>query len=295
MNLLIFDCGETNIRHAYWNNNQLEQRGTFKTPSTWEQLKQDFLTIYESSQKTINGIALSVPGTVNKEKQRIEGNTTISYLLGFNIFAELEELFGLPVTIENDINCAGMAEFYLGAAKDTQDAVFVSMGNEISGTLFLKGQIHKGIHLYGGHFGLMYLNNGNNFSELATPVQMAFRYCKRMGLDPAEKKSAAVFALAKTEDRIAKEEVNNFYEYFAQGLWNIQFSYDPELIVLGTATSEDNDLEELLDEINQRLLQKLTANGIVDFVPKIVTSQCGKVANLIGAAANFFARQHGEA
>lgn len=294
MMLLVFACDEKKIMHGYWNGSQFEEQSSFKTPTTWEQLKQDFLTVYESLKKPINGIALSVPGIVNTEKQRIEGATEISYLHGFNIFAELEELFRLPVTIENDINCAAMAEFYLGAAKNTQDSAFVAVeDDEIKGALFTKGQLHKGNHLYSGQFGYMYLNNGNTFSELATPAQMAFRYCQRMELDPTEKNSDAVFTLAKTGDKLAKEEVNNFYEYLVAGLWNIQFLYDPELIVLaGDGIVGKNT--ELLEEINQRLLKKLSEKGIDAFVLKIKICHYPKQAPLIGAAMNFSARQQGE-
>lgn len=83
---------------------------------------------------------------------------------------------------------------------------------------------------------------------------------------------------------MAIEEVNHFYDYLTQGLFSIQFSFDPEMIVLGGGVSAK---EGLLDEIDRRMKKKLAQFGLNDFVPQIVTCQYNNDANLIGAAANF--------
>ena len=62
------------------------------------------------------------------------------------------------------------------------------------------------------------------------------------------------FELAQRGDEIAREEVNNFYDYLTQGLFGLQFSYDPEMIVLGGGVSAK---EGLLAEINRRMLTHL--------------------------------------
>ena len=43
-------------------------------------------------------------------------------------------------------------------------------------------------------------------------------------------------------DEIAKEEVESFYTYLAKGLFSIQFSFDPEVIVLGGGVSAKDGL-----------------------------------------------------
>ena len=57
------------------------------------------------------------------------------------------------MTIENDANCAGLAEIYEGAAKGKRSA-FVVIGTGIGGAIFRNGELYKGAHLYGGEFGL---------------------------------------------------------------------------------------------------------------------------------------------
>ncbi|KAF1301250.1 MULTISPECIES: ROK family protein [Enterococcus] len=292
MGILVFDFGGSAVKYGYWTGEKLSRVDQFPTPATWDEMKEKLKEVQEQATEKITGVGISAPGVVNVDLQRIDGISAIPYIHGFNIFDELAGLFRLPVTIENDANCAGMAEFYNGAGKDYQNVAFVVIGTGVGGALFTKGQITKGAHLYGGEFGLMYLDNGKTFSKLGTAVQMAWRYCDRMGLERTAKSGKDVFDLAEQGDLVAQEEVNRFYDYLTQGLFSIQFAFDPEVIILGGGVSAK---EGLVDEINQRMLKKLEEQGLKDFVPEILLCEYRNDANLVGAAANFYARQQGEA
>ena len=284
MEILAFDFGGSAVKYGVWNGQEMSDKGQFKTPQTWDEMKASLIAVFEGINQKLAGVALSAPGVVDVEKQMINGISAIPYIHGFNIFKELEELFNLPVTIENDANCAGMAEIYEGAAKGKQEVAFVVIGTGIGGAIFHKGEIVKGAHLYGGEFGLMYLSGGQTFSKLGTAVQMAWRYCKRKGLEKEAFSGEDVFALAESGDEVAIEEVNNFYEYLTQGLFSIQFSLDPDMIVLGGGVSAKKGL---LEEINRRMKEKLAHFELNDFIPQLVTCKYKNDANLIGAAANF--------
>lgn len=292
MGILVFDFGGSAVKYGYWTGEKLSRVDQFPTPATWDEMKEKLKEVQEQATEKITGVGISAPGVVNVDLQRIDGISAIPYIHGFNIFDELAGLFRLPVTIENDANCAGMAEFYNGAGKDYQNVAFVVIGTGVGGALFTKGQITKGAHLYGGEFGLMYLDNGKTFSKLGTAVQMAWRYCDRMGLERTAKSGKDVFDLAEQGDLVAQEEVNRFYDYLTQGLFSIQFAFDPEVIILGGGVSAK---EGLVDEINQRMLKKLEEQGLKDFVPEILLCEYRNDANLVGATANFYARQQGEA
>lgn len=284
MAILAFDFGGSAVKHGIWNGQEMIEKGSFKTPNTWEEMKASLLAVFTESDREIEGVALSAPGVVDVQKQMINGISAIPYIHGFNIFQELEALFQRPVSIENDANCAGLAEIYAGAAKGKKEVAFVVIGTGIGGAIFHKGEIVKGTHLYGGEFGLMYLSGGETFSKLGTAVQMAWRYCERKGMEKETFSGEDVFAFAESGDEVAIEEVNNFYEYLTQGLFSIQFSLDPEMIVLGGGVSAKKGL---LEEINRRMKEKLIHFGLNDFIPQIVTCQYKNDANLIGAAANF--------
>lgn len=288
MAILAFDFGGSAVKYGVWNGKEMTDKGKFTTPKTWEEMKASLLAVFVGMEQEFEGVAFSAPGVVDVEKQMINGISAIPYIHRFNIFKELEELFNLPVAIENDANCAGMAEIYEGAAKGKKEVAFVVVGTGIGGAIFHNGQIAKGAHLYGGEFGLMYLSEGETFSKLGTAVQMAWRYCERKGVEKETFTGEDVFRLAENGDELAKEEVNLFYEYLTQGLFSIQFSLDPEMIVLGGGVSAK---EGLLDEINRRMKEKLAHFELNDFIPQIVTCKYENDANLIGAAANFITIQ----
>lgn len=292
MGLLVFDFGGSAVKYGYWTGTKLTRTDQFPTPATWDEMKEMLKAVYDKMPEAVYGVGISAPGVVDPDQQRIFGNSAIKYLHGFNIFEELEALFRLPVTIENDANCAGMAEFYNGAAKDHQSAAFVIAGSGIGGAIFTRGQILKGAHLYGGEFGSMFLDKGLTFSELGSAVTMAFRYCERLGLDKTSVSGREVFELAEKGDVIAKEEVDKFYEYLTKGLYNVQFSFDPEIIVIGGGISAKAGL---LEEINTRMRKILEEKGLLDFIPEIAICQYQNDANLVGAAANFVARSQHEA
>ncbi|MBK0038425.1 MULTISPECIES: ROK family protein [Enterococcus] len=284
MAILVFDMGGSAVKYGVWSQDSLVSKGKFTTPNTWEEMKAQLQQVRTSVNEEIEGVGISAPGAVNAQERRIDGISAIPYIHGFDIYSELEAAFGVPVTIENDANCAGMAEFYQGAGKEFQQAAFVVIGTGVGGTLFQNGELVRGAHLYGGEFGLMILDQGKTFSQLGTAVQMAWRYCDRIGVDRATITGEEVFQRAEDGDAIAIEEVNKFYRYLAQGLFSIQFAFDPEVIIIGGGVSAKKGL---LQEVDQRLKKMLADQALNDFVPLIKLCDYRNDANLVGAAANF--------
>ena len=284
MAILVFDMGGSAVKYGVWSQDSLVSKGKFSTPNTWEEMKAQLQQVRTSVNEEIEGVGISAPGAVNAQERRIDGISAIPYIHGFDIYSELEAVFGVPVTIENDANCAGMAEFYQGAGKEFQQAAFVVIGTGVGGTLFQNGELVRGAHLYGGEFGLMILDQGKTFSQLGTAVQMAWRYCDRIGVDRATITGEEVFQRAEDGDAIAIEEVNKFYRYLAQGLFSIQFAFDPEVIIIGGGVSAKKGL---LQEVDQRLKKMLADQALNDFVPLIKLCDYRNDANLVGAAANF--------
>src|SRR5690625_7949673 len=90
----------------------------------------------------IEGVAISSPGSVNQQERMIEGISAIPYIHLIPIYELLEETFALPVTIENDANCAGLCEVERAASKDGTDIVSVLLGPVIGGSIFIHRTLH---------------------------------------------------------------------------------------------------------------------------------------------------------
>lgn len=287
MAVLAFDIGGTTVKYGVWTNEQLVDKGKFTTPKTWEEMKRELVLVKEcaAQQHELEGIAFSSPGAVNQKERRIDGISAVPYLHTSPVYDELAEIFALHFTIENDANCAALAEVWQGSAKENENVLFVVIGTGVGGSVIVNREVQHGAHLFGGEFGMMLLNERQTFSELATPVQMAWRYAERMGLGRGEMDGKSVFRLAEQGDQVAVEEVNRFFYYLAIGLYNLAYAFDPEKIIIGGGIS---NMDGLLDRINAEI------EGIFDrvkhdtFRPVIDLCTFKNDANLIGAVYNFY-------
>lgn len=289
MRVLAFDLGGSAVKYGLWTNQGLTETSNFKTPKTWDEMKSKMLKVFES-QEVLEGVALSAPGSVDAENGVVGGISAIEYIHDFKIVEELEALFKVPVSIENDANCAALAELWQGVAKGETEVLFVVVGTGIGGAIIVNGELYKGSNLYGGEFGIMVLDGRETFSMLGTAVHMAERYCLAKGLNEDTHSGQEVFDLAKDGDPVAITEVNKFYDYLALGLYNLQFTTDPSMIVLGGGVSQHKDLiPELSKRVNQRLKEALL-DGF-----KINLKACHFLndANLVGAVAAFNTQKGG--
>ncbi|MBI1802956.1 MAG: ROK family protein [Ignavibacteriae bacterium] len=90
------------------------------------------------------GIGIGAPGVVNV-------NTgTVLYPPNFADWTEvaleqvIRKTFPLPVSIENDANCAALAEAKHGAGSDVKDFIFVIWGTGVGGGIILDREIYRG-------------------------------------------------------------------------------------------------------------------------------------------------------
>ena len=294
MNLLAFDFGGTSIKYTLWQENEILDVINFPTPSTWNETKEKLLSIklkYDSDYK-IDGVAFSFPGCVNHEKGEIQGYSAIPYIHHFPIQQELSELLQLPISMENDANCAALAEIWKGVAKKANIVLFVVVGTGVGGSLIINGKIYTGAHLYGGELGYMYLNHDKKLkqqtlSDLGTAVGMAVRYCENINVPIGTYSGKEVFELAKKGDEKALSEVETFYRCLSIALFNLQTIIDPEVIVIGGGISANS---EIIDTLKNRVNDLLKSSQIKDFTARILPCYYKNNANLIGAIKNFYDR-----
>ena len=283
MELAVFDIGGTTIKVATWTNNQLKNKHAVKTP---ENLNCFYKILTEEVNKIkkkhkISGVAISSPGAVDKKTGIIGGSSALPYIHNFKIVNELEKLFALPVSIENDANSAALGELAAGNGKGCNSMAFFVIGTGIGGALIINQRIWHGAHLYGGEFGYMMVDN-KQLSTIASPVAMAKRYNNRTGKSTDGK---TVFELADQGDKIAKEERETLLHALAIAIFNVQHSFDPEKIILGGGISNNPKLVPLLNEEIKKICKSL--GNLATIKPNLAVCGLKSDANLRGAVADF--------
>ena len=262
----------------------LEQTNSFPTPATWEEMKGALVTVRNQFlDESLEGAAISSPGSVDSEAGVIYGSSAIPYIHRFEIVKELEETLGLPVSIENDANCAALAEVEFGVAKSVKDVVFFIIGSGIGGALVLNRKLHKGNSLFGGEFGRMLLRGNETLSMLASPVHSAKRYAESQSISSSFS-GKDLFSLADQGVIAAQNAVSDLYDSLALGIYNVLVVLDPELVVLGGGLSKK---EELLGEIDRRVRKLLKNNNVAELKFQLERCRYFNDANLLGAVARF--------
>ncbi|MGG4488069.1 ROK family protein [Metabacillus idriensis] len=289
---MVFDIGGTYLKYAVMDEkaNMLEC-GRIPTPVEGiEELLQKIDAIVKGYKDmyTFSGIAVSSPGAVNSKTGFIGGASAISYIHNMNMIELLEKRTGLKTSIENDANCAALAEGWLGAAKNTDYYICVVIGTGIGGSIVLNRSILKGASLHGGEFGYMIFG-----SPLENPLQKTWSLTssthalvreaeKKKGLLAGTLNGEEVFQLAEDGDVTIQQCLTAHYKKLAAGIFNLKYSLDPSKILIGGGISKR---KEVIDGINKELKQLKNETATLDI--EVEACEFDNDANLIGALFHF--------
>ncbi|WP_179395119.1 ROK family protein [Lacticaseibacillus absianus] len=286
MTLAVIDIGGTTIKFARYADGALTARFAEASPATLDAFYAVLSAAVEKLKEAgpLTGVAISSPGAVNQATGVIEGASALPYIHNFKIVPELERRFGLPVAIENDANCAALAEVASGAAAGRQRVAVLVLGTGVGGAIIAEGRVAHGHHLLGGEFGYM-LQNGDTLSHQGTAVAVAKAYEAASGEVVS---GQDVFERAAAGDALAVRLTEQMYQALAEAIFNLQYSFDPEVFLIGGGISRN---PALIPGIERHLDQVMATVEIADVKPSVMSCKYLEAANLMGAVANFEQQQ----
>ena len=291
MYILTIDVGGTNVKHAVIDDNgEIHAQGNFPTPATLAEMQSGLAQAAGSyrDQYELSGAAFSLPGTVDEAAGVIHQINAIPYLQEVNFTENFGTVLDLPISMENDANCAALGEMWLGAAQGAEDIVFVICGTGVGGALLHKGEVLHGRHFLGGELGFMRLDaEGGTLDELGSVGGMVRRVECAKGLPAGSLDGQKVFALADEGDACAREQIEKMYASLALGIVNAQYIYDPDLFLIGGAVSSRSDF---IERLRAQVMAQIALVPVVAVEPSIVACRFGNAANLLGAARHFLDR-----
>ena len=234
----------------------------------------------------IKGICVSTAGVVNPEKGEIAyAGPTIPKYTGTKIKEELEKEFSISCEVENDVNCAGLGEYWKGAGKGSKSMVCLTIGTGIGGSVILDGKLLNGIGYTAGEIGYMDVN-GSYIQNIASSRYLVEKVQKekeeKEGITDAIT-GVDIFELAKKGDEICIAGINEIISNLAVGVRNIIYLLNPEVIVIGGGiTAQKEYLEEKIrKEVNDGMISDMFRKT------RIELAQQRNQAGLLGALYNF--------
>lgn len=104
------------------------------------------------SADSLLGIGVSVSGPVSPDRQVLR-SSILPQWAGANISELLAPNFRRPVSVENEANCAAIAEMTWGAARGHSNFLMMRMGLGVGGAIVENGRLWTGIAGGAGEFG----------------------------------------------------------------------------------------------------------------------------------------------
>lgn len=232
---------------------------------------------------TIRGICISTAGMVDPQKGEVfYAGPQIPNYAGTKWKQLMEEAYGVPCEVENDVNCAGLAEAISGAGRSSNHCICLTIGTGIGGCAVIDNKVYHGSG--NSAFEVGYIKVGNkSFQEQAAASVLSQRVAERKGSTPKEMNGKVIFSLAKQGDLVCMEEIDRLVDYLAQGIATICYVMNPDLVILGGGIMAQTDymgqrLEEALD---RHLIPSVRKNTHLAF------AQHGNTAGMRGAFYHF--------
>ena len=108
------------------------------------------------------GIGIGVPGFIDIEKGVIVGTHNLLGFDGFPMRDDLSRRLETPVILENDANAAALGEKWMGAGRDVNDLVLLTLGTGIGGGIISGGRVLHGFVGMAGELGHITVYPGGN-------------------------------------------------------------------------------------------------------------------------------------
>lgn len=198
--VIALDIGGTNTRIALVKKGQISRYIKIKTPHT----KKKFLhlirnEIQKANSSEVSAIAVSIAGPL---KDGIIKNPPNLPLKNFNLKHYLFTHFKKKIEVENDANCAALAELRYGCKK--KNFVVMTFGTGVGGGVIIEGKLYTG-EGYASELGHMIIHNGKN-------LEYWWKLQRRKNIPQKIK--------------------NDSIQHVAEGIASVINIFDPEIIVI---------------------------------------------------------------
>ena len=264
---------------------------------TQELAKSAGVPLYE-----IASVGVGVPGTVEIRSGSI-GYTCNLPLRNVPLRKLFHHYLSIPLYIENDANCAALAEYYVGAGRDSKRFVTITLGTGVGAGIIHNGKIYHGANGMAGEVGHTVIErNGlpcpcgrhGCWEQYASASALKRMTAEAVAAHPdsilarvvAENdghvSGQSAFIAARQGDPVGQRICDEYVGYLACGIVNVVNVFQPDALAIGGGVSNEAD-EQLLLPV-QRCVERESIPCAKNRRTRIVKAELGNQAGIIGAA-----------
>jgi glucokinase len=246
------------------------------------------------------GVGLGVPATIDRDRGVAISAVNLP-LIDVPVRDLIGERVGIPTFVDNDANCAALAEHRFGAGRGSSNLVLLTIGTGIGGGLVLGDQLYRGSSGAAAELGHVVIEQngprcqGNCPNRGCVEALASGTALGREGREAAERNpdsalgrlladSAEIDGRAVTDaaldgDAVARDTVALIGRRIGVALSSLANIFEPDLFVLGGGVMRAGELllEPARQELRARALPPQNET-------RVVAAQLGPDAGMIGAA-----------
>ena len=259
--VLSFDIGGTKIAYAVIaeNGEIISEINKIETPATSVEICEFFKQTIKQKYNDFDGVAFSSAGAVNNEGTAITsfvGNLPPEYNK-----TDFKSLTDKPILVENDANSMAWAEYSLGAAQGSHNAIVVAIGTGIGSGIIVDGKLLKG---KSGAAGEMHfpVDTGHKrrcqgcgmydcFESFASGTGLKVSAQKVWGPDAT---TYTVIEGKKQGNAEALRVFEDWQDYLVRGMIMLGNIFDPEKIVLSGSMAQFVEYDKVEKAVNDAIL-----------------------------------------
>jgi glucokinase len=255
----------------------------------------------------LTGIGIGVPGIIELESGRLHRSPNLPGWEDYPVRDEIEHRLHTTVILENDANAAALGEKWLGAGRDAESMLMLTLGTGIGGGLVLGGKIWRGMSGMAAELGHVTVdpegplcgcgNRGcvEQFASATAIKRMAVEaiasgkapeLARAMKEDP-EFSARIVFQMASQGDKPAQQIFERAGRALGTALADFINIFNVPMYVIGggVAAGWEAFAPAMLEEVRKRSYIFLaTENGASGKKSLITRALLGSDAGLFGAA-----------
>lgn len=246
------------------------------------------------------GISIITPGIVDHRKGVIRYNSKLEWM-DVPLKQIVENRCRIKTWLENDSNALALAEKEIGHYRDSENLLYVVIGEGVGAGIVLNGSIFRGLQGGAGELGHTIVERGGircecgNKGCLENYVSWPVVYSRivsslrnrkhtkmiEMADGNFSKITPSLFLKAAEEgDGLAEDILEDTASYLSTGLINIVNLFNPDFIILGGELVNQNEM--LISKVNNIVAEQGLQSNISPL--KIVASSLGADFELLSAA-----------
>jgi len=254
------------------------------------------------SSEELLGIGVGSPGPLSRKKGVIYYAPNLLGWENVPLTRILTDKLGMPIFLENDANATALAEWWLGAGKNVNNLILLTLGTGIGGGIIIEGEVYHGSGDMGAELGHIVIKEGGMIcgcgirgclEAYASAIGVVKRakaaikqgyetILKSLVKDSPEGLTCElVFRAAREKDPLALWLIEETGRYLGVGIGSLVNVLNPEMVILSGGMIKAGDL--LFNPV-RRFVKLFSMKAIIEKV-KIVPGDLGDEAGAIGAAA----------